>query len=184
MNYRSVVVSGTAEPITDQAEEAAALHATNRSARPSSGWGRLVAMAPSRARDLLALTASVLAVATTVTTFAGWGTSGERTRTSYELVEAADRAGVLDDGVAWAAPLWFLVPAACGLALVAFATRRHVTAGLAATTLGALVGTGAVLVDRSPLVAEPAVGVAVVLGTGTALSGVAVLVTARKETAG
>src|SRR5690606_15059335 len=101
-----------------------------------------------------------------------------------ELVDIADRAGVLDDDVAWAAPLWFLVPAACGLVLVALAAHRHAIAGALTATLGALVGTGAILVDRSPLVAESVVGVAVVLGGATVLSGVAVLVTARKETAG
>ena len=123
-------------------------------------------------------------VVTTATTFLGWGRSGQRTRTSYELVDVAGRAGVLDGDLAWAAPVWFLVPAACGAALLALAVRRRTIAGALTTTLGALVGTGAVLVDRSPLVAQPAVGVAVVLGVVTALSGVAVVVTARKETAG
>ncbi len=141
-------------------------------------------MGRRRAPDPLAIIATVLALATTAATVPGWASSGERTRTSYELVEVADRAGVLDDGAAWAAPLWFLVPAACGLALLALALRRHVVAGVVTATLGGLVGTGAILVDRSPLVAEPTVGVAVVLGASTALSGVAVLVTARKEMAG
>lgn len=138
----------------------------------------------ARRRDLAAWAAGLLALVTTVTTFLGWGRSGQRVRTSYELVDVADRAGVLADDAAWAAPLWFLAPAACGAVLVALAAHRHAIAGALTTTLGALVGTGAILVDRSPLVAEPAVGVAVVLGGATALSGVAVLVTARKETAG
>lgn len=128
--------------------------------------------------------AGLLALATTATTSLDWGRSGERSRTSYELVEVVDRAGVLDGAAARWAPLWFLVPTICGIALVALATRRHVVAGLVTATLGALVGTGAILVDRSPLVAEPAVWVAVALGGATVLSGAAVLVTARKETAG
>lgn len=126
----------------------------------------------------------MLVLTTTATTFLGWGRSGQRTRTSYELVDVAGRAGVLHEDISWAAPLWFLVPAACGLVLVALAAHRRAIAGALTTTLGALVGMGATLVDRSPLVAEPAVRVAVVLGGVTALSGVAVLVTARKETAG
>lgn len=134
-------------------------------------------------RGRLTVAAGLLATATTAITFFDWGRSGQRTRTSYELIDVVDRAGVLEGAAARVAPLWFLAPAVCGLALVALATRRHLIAGLAATTLGALVGTGAILVDRSPLVAEPAVGVAVVVGGATVLSGVAVLVTARKETA-
>jgi hypothetical protein len=141
-------------------------------------------MTRARRRDLAGWVAGVLTLVTTATTFLGWGRSGQRVRTSYELVDVADRAGVLADDAAWAAPLWFLGPAACGAVLVALAAHRRALAGALTTTLGALVGTGAVLVDRSPLVAEPAVGVAVVLGAATALSGVAVLVTARKETAG
>jgi hypothetical protein len=134
-------------------------------------------------RGLTAVT-GLLGVATTVTTVFGWGRSGQRTRNSYAVVDAVEQAGVLEGSAARAAPLWFLVPALCGLALLALATRRHTIAGLATTTLGALVGTGAILVGRSPLVAQPAVGVAVVVGAATVLSGVAVLVTARKETVG
>ena len=141
-------------------------------------------MATVRPRDALGWAAGALAVASTATTFLGWGRSGERTRTSYELVDAAGRAGVLDPDLAWVAPTWFLLPAMCGLVLLALATHRRAIAGGATTTLGALVGIGAILVDRSPLVAGPAVWVAVALGGVTALSGVAVLVTARKETAG
>jgi hypothetical protein len=138
----------------------------------------------ARRRDGAALAAGVLAVATTATTFLAWGRSGTRRRSSYGLVDIADRAGVLPDSWGWAASLLCLVPAACGVVLVALAAARASIAGPAATTLGALVGTAAVLVIRSPLVAEPAVWAAAVLGAGTTLSGVAVLVTARKETAG
>lgn len=140
-------------------------------------------MTTARRHDLAALSAGLLAVATTVATFLGWGRSGERSRTSYELVDAADRAGVLPDAWAWSAPLLYLAPAACGVVLVALAARRTPIAGVAATTLGALVGTAAVLVIRSPLAAEPAAWAAVVLGVGTTLGGVAVLVTAQEEMA-
>lgn len=130
------------------------------------------------------MSVGVLAVATTATTFLGWGRSGERSRSSYALIDAAERAGMLPDRLAWSAALLYLAPAACGLVLVAIAARRTAVAAAAATTLGALVGTAAFLVIRSPLVAEPAARAAVVLGAGTTLGGVAVLVTARKETAG
>lgn len=128
--------------------------------------------------------AGVLAVATTLITFLAWGRSGQRSRSSYQLVEVADRAGVLPDRWASAANLLYLAPAACGLVLVGLASRRHALAGVATTTLGALVGTAAILVARSPLVVESAARAAVLLGAGTTLSGIAVLRTARKETAG
>lgn len=138
----------------------------------------------ARRRDVTVLVAGALALATTVTTFLDWGRSGRRSRSSYELVDVADRAGVLPERWAAAAGVLYLAPAACGLVLVAAAARRHTLAGVATATLGALVGTAAILVARSPLVAEPAARAAALLGAGTALSGFAVLVTARKETAG
>lgn len=133
---------------------------------------------------MLAGTAAGCGLLATAATFLGWGRSGRRTRSSYELVDVADRAGVVPDALAGIAPIWYLVPALCGLLVLAAALRRHRVAGAAATTLGALVGTGAVLVERSPLVAAPAARVAVVLAVCTVLSGAAVLVTARKELAG
>lgn len=141
-------------------------------------------MTAVRRRERVRLAAGALAVITALTTIPGWASSGQRTRTSYELVDAVERAGVLDGAAARAAPLWFLVPALCGIALVALAARRHTVGGLATTTLGALVGTGAILVGRSPLVAGSAVAVAAVTGAATVLCGVAVLVTGRKEMAG
>ncbi len=137
-----------------------------------------------RRRDVVAVVAGGLAVATTLTTFLDWGRSGQRSRTSYQLVDVAGRAGVLPERWATAANLLYLAPAACGLVLLGLAARRHALAGVATTTLGALVGTAAILVARSPLVAEPAARAAVLLGAGSVLGGFAVLFTARKETAG
>lgn len=140
-------------------------------------------MGRRRAGPIAGTVPVALVLATTATTFLQWARSGERSRSSYELVDVADRAGVLPDRVAGVAPLWFLVPAAGGLVILAVAARRHAMAGALMTTLGALVGTGAILVARSPLVAGPAVVVAGMLGACTVLSGVAVLGAARKETA-
>lgn len=135
-------------------------------------------------RDSVAAVAVALALAATTTTFLDWGRSGQRSRSSYQLVDVADRAGVLPDRWAGWAAVVYLAPAACGVVVIAFAARRHLIVGLATTTLGALVGTAALLVARSPLVVEPAGWAAVLVGAGTTLAGVAVLVTARKETAG
>lgn len=117
------------------------------------------------------------------TTALDWARSGQRWRSSFELVDVAERAGVLPDRAAGLAPLWYLVPALAGALLVAAGLRRHALAGGAATTLGALVGTGSFLVERSPLVPGPAVTTALVLGTVTAIGGLAVLATARRTEA-
>jgi len=128
--------------------------------------------------------AAALAVATTATTPLAWGGSGSRWRSSYEVVDVAERAGVLPEGVAGLAAVWYLVPALAGAVVLAAALRRPRLAGALATTLGALVGTGAFLVGRSPLVTAAAVPAAAVLGATTVLcGGAAVLVTARKEKA-
>lgn len=140
-------------------------------------------MGRGRAGVPVGLVAAALAVATTASTFLQWARSGQRSRTSYEIVDVADRAGVLPPDAADVADLWFLVPAVSGAIVLALAARRPALAGAMTTTLGALVGTGAILVARSPLIAGPAVTVAAVLGACTALSGLAVLGTARKETA-
>jgi len=129
--------------------------------------------------DRVAGAVTACGLATTVTTALDWGRSGQRWRSSYELVEVAGQAGVLPDRAAGAAQAWFLVPALAGVLLLAAALRRHVLAGGAATTLGALVGIGSFLVGRSPLVPGPAATAALVLGAVTAIGGVAVLVTAR-----
>lgn len=126
---------------------------------------------------------AVLAMATTAVTFAPWGRSGTAVRSSYELVDVTHRAAVLPDGVAAVAPTWFLVPALCGVVLLGVAANHRVTAGAGAATLGALVGTGAVLVARSPLVAETAADVAIVLGACTTVGGLVLLATSGRRTA-
>lgn len=141
-------------------------------------------MARHRRSDVaagVAAGAGVLAAAVTALPF---GRSGQRWRSSYELVDVAAAAGVLPDGVAGIAPLWYLVPALAGAVVVAAALRRPRIAGGVATTLGALVGTGSILVGRSPLATGPAVVAALVLGAGTTLCGAIALGTARKESAG
>jgi len=132
-------------------------------------------------RIAAAVTACGLAAA--ASTALDWGRSGQRWRSSYELVDVTGQAGVLPDGLAGAARSWFLVPALAGALLVAAALRRHGLAGGAATTLGALVGTGSILVGRSPLLLGPAATAALVLGAATTLGGVVVLVAARTQEA-
>jgi hypothetical protein len=135
-----------------------------------------------RTQDRLAAVAVVLVLVTTASTFLPWAGSGERWRTGYEVVEVADRAGVLPAGLAGVAPLWNLVPALAGAIVLAAALGRRLAHGALTTTMGVLVTIGSVAVRRSPLDTAAAVEVALVLGVVTALSGAAVAVTAREET--
>lgn len=139
------------------------------------GWTRSdVVMAAGASSGLIA----------TTSTFGPWGASGARVRTSYEVVQIAEQAGVLAPRLAPLTVVWFLVPMLCGLLLVAVASRRRRWSGLAAITLGALVTAGGVLVARSPLVTEPGAIIGALAGGCTMLAGVVVLVTARNDEAG
>ncbi|HEX4902582.1 MAG TPA: hypothetical protein VFV42_07215 [Acidimicrobiales bacterium] len=133
--------------------------------------------------ERVAAVAALLGVVAAAATALPFGRSGQRWRSSYELVDVADAAGVLPAGIAGIAAAWYLVPALAGAVVVAAALRRPSAAGGLATTLGALVGTGSILVGRSPLTTGPAVAAALVLGAGTTLSGAIALAAARKETA-
>ena len=123
----------------------------------------------------------VLALAATATTFAPWGSSGSRTRSSYDIVDVADRAGVLPETVGTLAVVWFFIPVLCGSVLLAVAWRRVRLAACGAATLGGLVTAGGVLVARSPLVSEPGVFVGVVVGGFTVLAGAVVLRTVSRQ---
>jgi hypothetical protein len=123
-------------------------------------------------------------VLTTASTFAPWGTSGTRSRNSYAIVDIADRAGVVPSSMAAVAVAWFLIPALCGLVLVALASRRVRLGAVLATTLGALVAVGGVLVARSPLAVEPGATLATAAGACTVLASVAVWATHRDGWAG
>ena len=122
-----------------------------------------------------------LALLTTASTFAPWGTSGTRSRNSYAIVDIADRAGVVPSSMAAIAVAWFLIPALCGLVLVTIASRRVRLGAFCTSTLGALVAVGGVLVARSPLAVEPGATLGTAAGACTVLASVAVWVTHRDE---
>jgi hypothetical protein len=136
-----------------------------------------------RTSEVAAAVAAALGVLAAAVTPLPFARSGTRWRSSYELVDIAERAGVLPDAIAGLAPLWFLVPALAGAAVVAAALRRPAIAGGLATTLGALVGTGSLLTWRSSLTTGAVVVVAIVLGAATTLGGAVALGAARKEAA-
>ena len=120
---------------------------------------------------------SVLAVVATATTFASWGRSGRRVRTSYGLVGIVERAGVLAPGVSRLSVVWFFVPALCGAVLITFALRRDVATYATTAALGAIVAVGGVLVARSPLVLQPGAAFGIGTGVSAMLAGTAALVT-------
>lgn len=124
-----------------------------------------------------------VAVVGTATTFLAWGGSGERRRTSYELVDVADRAGVVPDALAAWTWIWFFVPGLAGAAILTFALRHYFTLGAVSATLGALMVVGAVAVARSPLVPEIGASAGGFAGVATLAGGVATVVLDRRERA-
>ena len=122
-----------------------------------------------------------MAAVTTATTFAPWGRSGTRTRSSYAIIDIVERAGVLSPAAARLSAAWFFVPALCGVVLVAGATRRVRLEASAAASLGLLVAVGAVLVARSPLVTEPGAILGALTGACTTVAGVIALVVTIKR---
>jgi hypothetical protein len=90
-----------------------------------------------------------------------WAGSGRRDRSSYELVQFADRNDLLPGAVAGAARVWLLAPLALGVVLAALAFGRGRVALGVGVVLAAAVVLLAVAVLQSPL--EPRYGIAVSL---------------------
>lgn len=121
------------------------------------------------------------ATAATAATFAPWGRSGEASRSSYQLVEIAGRAGVVPDWASAFTPLWYVVPILCGLAFIAAAAGRPRSVGTVCSILGALVVLAAVLVSSSPLVTESGAVAGGLAGAVTIVIGAAIVVAPRPE---
>ncbi len=138
----------------------------------------MTVVSPPRDRwtDRASAACALLAVTTTATTFLPWVDTGARTRTSYDVVTVAERLGVIDPPWAGLSALWYFVPVLCGVVLVAVAVRWNRVGQVAATTLGAIVTAGAVLVVQSPLITGTEVLGAVIGGGCTFLAGAAALV--------
>ena len=126
-----------------------------------------------------AATALVLAGAVGVVgaSFLPWVRSGSAHRSSYEVVEAADRLGVVSGAGALPVRAWFLLPlVVAGACLAASLGRPRL-----AVALGGLAGAAAALlaylVGRSPLTTE-------VGWTATLAAGVVVLVGAALSVGG
>jgi hypothetical protein len=122
----------------------------------------------------------VLAAGATAATFAPWGGSGSRSRSSYEILDVADRAGVVPESAGGVVVAWFLVPLLCGAVLVAVAAGKARLAAALGATLGAFVTTGGVLVARSPLTTEAGAVLGIVIGGCTVLMAIAVASDGRR----
>jgi hypothetical protein len=110
-----------------------------------------------------------------------WARSGRAERSSYALVGAAERLGVLSGWERALAPLWYLVPALVAATwLAAVLGRRRLLAALSGA-VGLLATSAAVATSRSPLEVLAPARVAGVAG-GIALVGAIVVLTARGST--
>jgi hypothetical protein len=133
---------------------------------------------PKRARTatIVAVGASLAVVALSLLP---WGRSGRVGRSSYRLVNAAERLDVLEGTQRDLARLWYLIPAlAAGVWLAALLGRRRL-AGTLALAVGVLALTAAVITIRSPLEVQPAAPLAGLAG-GLGASAAIVLLTGRK----
>lgn len=126
----------------------------------------------------------VAASVATITTILPWGGSGERRRSSYEIVDIAARAGVVPDAFDDLTWIWHLAPALCGVVLIAASLHRPRAVGVASTTLGGLIVAGAVLVSTSPLAAEPGALAGGLAGVVTMMSGAAAFAVPWRTTGG
>ena len=130
----------------------------------------------TRAVAIAALAAIVLA------SFAPWLRSGERTRSSYDLVKVIDRIELLGGGsLRWLPAVWVCVPLLAAVALACFVAG----APRWAASVGAVVGGFALVVGwavlEAPLRAEWGSRVAVGGGALVLISGTAVIATATSQ---
>jgi hypothetical protein len=83
--------------------------------------------------------------------FAPWLRSGATTRSSFDLLDLAERLGFAQDGAfAWAVRFWPLVPLLVVSAVVALWLRRPITGGCLAIVGGLYVGGVAAGVSFAP----------------------------------
>lgn len=99
--------------------------------------------------------------------FAPWAASGRRERTSFELVRSVEELRIVPAPWSAVTPVWFLLPVACGVALLLSWRLRHLAASLASATVGLVVAAAAAVVARSPLVETAHLSVALVTGLVT-----------------
>ena len=105
--------------------------------------------------------------------FLAWGTSGHRSRTSYELSRVAVRFELLPSALEPFAHVWLLLPVLVGVAWLARATGRDRVAASVCVVVGVLSAVAAALTMQSPLVTEA--GATIALGTGVLAIGAGIV---------
>lgn len=111
-----------------------------------------------------------------VGSFAPWLRSGDRTRSSYQLFEVAERLGFLGEGpLRWLPRIWVCVPLLAATAFALSVVDRHRAAGVVGIVVGVYVVVVSVGVFRSPLRAEWGCGLGAVGGAATIISASAIL---------
>ena len=121
------------------------------------------------------------AVAVALAAFLPWAGSGDATRSSFELVQVAERLDVLDGrNRQLGAVLWYLLPAIVALVWLAATFERPVATAALSASVGVLAIGGAGVVVASPLKAEVGVPIAVVAGVA-ALAGAALIARERRR---
>jgi hypothetical protein len=101
-----------------------------------------------------------------------WGGSGREDRSSFELVQVADRLDVLEGAAAVVARAWLLLPFAVAVIAIAGVTGRRRLAAVLGTVVAVLAVGLALAVLRSPLLARVGVPVTMVGAALLALAGV------------
>lgn len=122
------------------------------------------------------------ALAVVVAAFLPWSASGETTRSSFELLQAADRLDLLSGGPRRVGlTAWYLLPVLVAVVWLTATLDRPVATAVAGTAVAAVALAGAGVVLNSPLKAEAGVPMAVV-AAAAALAGAALIVWERKGT--
>jgi hypothetical protein len=111
-------------------------------------------------RQFAVIVTVAAALVVVMAAFLPWGRSGEADRSSFELVQAADRLGVLTGRTRHLAVAWYLLPALVALLWIAATLRRPVAVAALGLAAGGLAVAGAAVVLASPLKIGPGVPIA------------------------
>jgi hypothetical protein len=129
----------------------------------------------------LARAATIAGLVTVVfASFGPWLRSGQRSRTSYELFEVADRLDLFGDGVLrWAPRVWVCVPVLAAISLALFVGGIPKVAAAAAAVVGGFSLIVGWALQDAPLTAEWGSRIGVAGGLAALTGAIAVTATAQ-----
>ncbi len=118
-------------------------------------------------------------VTVVLASFGPWLRSGQRTRTSYELFEVADRLDLFGDGpLRWAPRIWVCVPVLAAISLALFVGGIPKAAAAAAAVVGGFSLIVGWALQDAPLTAEWGSRIGVAGGLAAVTGAIAVTTTA------